>query len=290
MDCKSYFECKRCFHKFKQKTDVIRHLKKKDLCIRSLESYNYNDDDVYKLSLYRIYNNDINKINENVCEFCKKNYANSASLKRHIENTCKYRDIKNNENIINNITDNSVIDNSVNIINIDNSINIDNNIINNITLNINIINSFDETWNTNHINDAQKLILLLNNSKFTSTLEHILENDENLNVLIDTTSDNALVYNDKHIINMNIKDIVKKTMEKLLEQLSNFKKDIIEPNKYNIDSKVIDQQIKIAENKFTDFSKNSDIQKSVNSFIKDIYSKKKDNIISIYNNIAKDGY
>ena len=72
---------------------------------------------------------------------------------------------------------------------------------------------------------------------------------------------------------MNIKDIVKRTMKKLLLQLSNFKDDIIDPNKYNIDKTIIDEQIKIAENKYTDFRRNEDIQKCVNSFIKDIYKR-----------------
>ena len=153
-----------------------------------------------------------------------------------------------------------------------------------------MINSFDETWNTNHIDNNKKLILLLNNSKFTSTLEDILENEVNLNVLIDNTTDNALVYDNKKLINMSIKDIVKKTMEKLLNHLNDFKNDIIEPNLYNIDKNIIDEQIKIAQNKYKDFNKDQDIQKCVNIFIKDIYNKKKDDTISNYNTINKLGY
>jgi hypothetical protein len=296
MDKKSYFECKRCFHKFNQKTDIIRHFNKKILCTRILESYNYNDDDILNLSLNREYNKEflINNKYYN-CKNCNKYFNNSKSLKRHNNITCKKADKIKNKYKFDDIDNITIInsDNSINNDNItinDNSIN-DNSITNNsVNLNINIINSFDGLWNTTHIDDNKKLLLLLNNSKFTSTLENILENDENLNVLIDTTSDNALVYNDKKIINMNIKDIVKKTMKKLLLQLTNFKDDIIDPNKYNIDKTIIDEQIKIAENKYTDFRKNEDIQKSVKTFIKDIYNKKKNDTIINYNLIEKNGY
>lgn len=89
---------------------------------------------------------------------------------------------------------------------------------------------------------------------------------------------------------MSIKDIVKKTMEKLLNHLNFFKNDIIEPNLYNIDKNIIDEQIKIAQNKYKDFNKNQDIQECVNTFIKDIYNKKKDDTINTYNFINKIGY
>ena len=294
MDKKSYFECKRCFHKFNQKTDIMRHFNKKILCTRILESYNYNDDDIFNLSLTREYNkkyliNNKDHIEYN-CKNCNKYFDNAKAFKRHNNITCKKNNIIIDDKIK---TKNEFIDiENISIINNDNSITNDNsiNIDNKINLNINIINSFDGLWNTTHIDDNKKLLLLLNNSKFTSTLENILENDENLNVLIDNTSDNALVYNDKKIINMNIKDIVKKTMEKLLLQLSNFKDDIIDPNKYNIDKTIIDEQIKIAENKYTDFRRNEDIQKCVNSFIKDIYNKKKNDTMINYNLIEKNGY
>jgi len=274
MENKNY-ECKRCFYNCNQLNDMKKHLNKKIKCIRKLESFNYNDDELYNLSLTKNNNNIINK--EYICNNCKKSFSTNSNLSRHLsKNLCSDKnkiEIKNLANTINNI-DNSTI----------------NNINNNISLNINLINSFDEIWNTNHIDNNKKLILLLNNSKFTSTLEDILENEVNLNVLIDNTTDNALVYDNKKLINMSIKDIVKKTMEKLLNHLNDFKNDIIEPNLYNIDKNIIDEQIKIAQNKYKDFNKDQDIQKCVNIFIKDIYNKKKDDTISNYNTINKLGY
>lgn len=116
--------------------------------------------------------------------------------------------------------------------------------------------SFDEDWDTgdpwraytgvlslrktpSEIDINKKLILLLNNSKFTKTLEHILENEVNLNVIIDKTSHNGLVYRNKELVNMNIKDIVQKSMEKLHKHLCDFHKDVIDPNKNDITKNTI---------------------------------------------------
>ena len=49
----------------------------------------------------------------------------------------------------------------------------------------NITISFDDNFNTSKINNNKKLILLLTTSKFTKTLEILLENKVNLNVLIE---------------------------------------------------------------------------------------------------------
>jgi hypothetical protein len=81
----SYYECKRCFHKFYQKNDMTKHLDKKKLCIRTFESFKYKDEDLYDLSLQRI------KLNTKkyTCIYCNKNFYNNNNLKRHIEKSCK---------------------------------------------------------------------------------------------------------------------------------------------------------------------------------------------------------
>ena len=89
---KSYFECKRCFHKFFQLIDIKRHLKKKKLCIRSIDSFSYKDDELEKISLERIYIKE--ELNTNICELCNKQYATKKTLSFHKLNNCKYRDTK----------------------------------------------------------------------------------------------------------------------------------------------------------------------------------------------------
>lgn len=91
---------------------------------------------------------------------------------------------------------------------------------------------------------------------------------------------------------MDIKDIVKKTMDKLYNHLCNFKNDILEPNKYNIDKKIIEEQIKIAETRYNEYKINkNNIEQTVDGFIKNIYNKKKDDTLINYQNIIqKIGY
>jgi hypothetical protein len=268
-----------------------KHLNKKTLCMRTIESFKYNSDDqeLYNMSL--INHNRINTDYEkHKCEHCKKGFANKSNLNRHY-NKCiamdisnqKYKKTDENEipNIVNHITDNTInniTDNSVN--------NITDNSTTNINLNINIIKSFDEEWSVDHIDDKDKLILLFNNSKFTSMLQNILENEVNLNVLLENNSEMGLVYNNNKLINMNIKDIVKKTMDKLYNHLCSFKKDITQPNIYNLNEKSINEEMKNAYTKYNNYRRNVDIQNNVNTFIKNIYTSKIDNTYKKYRDVA----
>lgn len=52
---KSYYECKRCFYICYQKNDMIKHLKKKKICERTLKSFlQYKEEDIYDKSLIQI--------------------------------------------------------------------------------------------------------------------------------------------------------------------------------------------------------------------------------------------
>ena len=53
---------------------------------------------------------------------------------------------------------------------------------------------------------------------------------------------------------MDIKDIVKKTMDKLFNQLYNFKNDIEYTNSLCINTKILDDEIKSVKNKYKDFT------------------------------------
>ena len=128
---------------------------------------------------------------------------------------------------------------------------------------------------TDHIDDKLKLILLLNNSKFTITLDYILNNEVNLNVLIDNTTDSGLVYFNNSYNKMKIKDIANKTMDKLIKLLCKFKDDLIVPNKYNIDKKILENEINIACIKHEQYINDINIQNAVNKCISDIYNKKR---------------
>jgi hypothetical protein len=295
---KSYFQCYRCFYKCYQLNDIKKHLNKKVLCTRSLESYKYKDEELNTLSLKKIivYTS---KILE--CKNCNKFFSNKSNLNRHLHLYCKNKkeeeeneEKKDNSHDKNNITNNCIINIINNNTNIDNSTNNIDNIYNDININVNIhlLKSFDEKWNIDHIDDKVKLILLLNNSKFTSTLENILENEVNLNVLIDKTSDVGLVYNndDKSFNKMNIKDIVRKSMDKLFRHLCDFKKDIIDPNIFNINKEFLENEFNIVRHKYNEFKNDKNIQDTVNKFITDIYNRKKNDTLKIHNQSFINGY
>lgn len=185
-----------------------KHLEKIKLCDRTLDSYKYKDDELYVLSLTRIYN-----INKNVvCKICNKEFKNIFTLNRHksIFHKC------NNES---DSKDNNINDENNNIIN--------NNVITNNNISINVIH-FEDNLNTSYINNKQKILL-------SSTLENILENELNLNVLTHKISENTLE-------KINIKDIVNKTMIKLTDSLNKFKHDVYQKNNHHLDLNIIDHE------------------------------------------------
>ena len=286
----SYYECKRCFHRTYQKIHMVKHLDKKNLCSRTFESFKYKDEDLYDLSLIRI------KLKKFVCLKCDKNFCNNNTLKRHIEKSCKK--IDSQEDGSNVSTENSdipieaseVVDSKPDTIQIGNNNDISNsnninsninsnniNVINNI--NISITKSFDEQWDTSGIDINKKFSLLFANSKFTKTLENILENQVNLNVLIDNTSDDGIVFNDNKFVKMNVKEIVKQTMDKLHKHLIEFHSDIFDSNDF--DKKCVDFKLNLQNinSKYTNFTKSKDTQNIVKEYITDIYNKKKNNTI-----------
>lgn len=91
----SYFECKRCSYKCDKKINMIRHFNRKNLCIKKNEVINYDDNELYKKSLERIYaNNVIEKSDKiNVCDNCNKFFHTKYALNNHIKMHCKHIDI-----------------------------------------------------------------------------------------------------------------------------------------------------------------------------------------------------
>jgi len=329
----SYYECKRCFHKFSQKNDIFRHLNRKKICNRALLSYqlydNCDSESLSDLSFVKIKN----EKKDIYCDYCDKSFCNIKSLDKHLDGKCKIMLDKNIKNEIDNtkakssndlieeikaakiikeskLSNNMPVATELNITKdtentifksnyIENLHQTNNNIsdsnvthikdsnITNINLNINLINSFDEDWNTTHIDDKIKFILLCQNSKFTSTLEKILENEVNQNVLIDNNNLKGLVYKDKKLINMDIKDIVKNTMDKLFNQLSTFKKDIINNEHFSINHDIINEEMNLIDKKFEDFKLDKDnVSNKVNNCITDIYNKKRENTIQNFTMIV----
>jgi hypothetical protein len=224
----SYYECKRCFYKCYQRNDMLKHLNRKKICIRTIDSYNYQDNDLYNTSLIRVNKNkNINMINN------FEDYEN------------KYK--SGYQNII--------------------------------------IRSFDEDWDDTKMDEKTKIMVVLADTKYTKTLEFLLENNVNLNVLIDYTGNTGLVYKNNNFEIISIKDIVKKSMAKIYHLLHKFCQDIEFNNIHNIKWAYLEEEKKMIENKYNEYISNRDIEEKVIHFMKDIYHKKRGDTIKLCNNI-----
>ena len=220
----SYYECKRCFYKCYQRNDMLKHLNRKKICIRVIDSYNYQDNDLYNMSLIRV-NKNINSINN----------------LEYYENYNEYQNI--------------------------------------------MIRSFDEDWDDSKMDDKAKIMVVLADTKYTKTLELLMENNVNLNVLIDYTGEKGLVYRNNNFEIMSIKDIVKKSMNKIYHLLHKFCQDIELNNIHNIKWAYLEEEKKMIENKYNEYISNKDTEEKVIYFMKDIYHKKRGETIKLCNNI-----
>ena len=120
---------------------------------------------------------------------------------------------------------------------------------------------------------------------YTNLLEEILNNETNLNVIIDKETSSGMVYKndvDKYI-QMKIKDIVEKSMEKLYNNLNEINgsmkensivyEDILKLSKEKIDTK------------YKDYKNNEETKKIVQDYITNIFDNKKQDALVVANNI-----
>ena len=94
----SYYQCQRCLFETKQRTGIIRHLERKNKCIKIFSSYKYNDEQLHNMSLFirKKTNNEqliinINQENQenqeernNKCKYCLKFFSNKGNLNKHL--------------------------------------------------------------------------------------------------------------------------------------------------------------------------------------------------------------
>jgi len=216
------YKCKRCEYSSKYYNDIYRHINKKKICVKNLEAYSYSDEELFKLSLIPYYDNlqyiDINLIknkNKNKtivtknnfieilknidkqklkdCPLCNEKFNKLIDLKNHIILNCVSLESNNTNIISNNNNSNNNINNS-------NSNNTNNININNLTINnVNTPISFDQDWDVSHLSIAEKESLLLSMYQYIKTLDSILKNKNNQNVLIDKDSNSGLVYQNNNI-------------------------------------------------------------------------------------------
>lgn len=293
-----YFICARCNHITKQKIEMKRHLDKINNCQIKDITNTLTDEQLYNKSLERIeklLDKNSNKKNDLQCKKCNKCFSNKSNVRKHIKNVCskkinKIKELINNIVIESNKEDNNyntsdpteeqnIIKNSEkNITNIQN-IGVQN--ITNKIININLgssIKGFDQDWDTTTIDHKKKGEILLSNSKYTKTLENILKNELNLNVIMDDEDNTGVVYiNDKNKYEpMTKKEIIEKSMKKVYNHLKDFYKEIINNNTDDLSVKSLENELEIFEKKYRDFMKFEDAKNIVNNAFSKLYTNKKE--------------
>ena len=292
------YKCHRCFYLTNNKKDMKKHLVRKTKCKRVLESYIYKDEDIEELSLTKLnidknnnelliqndndknsYLNDIKKNNIKQCKYCSKIFYRKYELIRHLDKSNCY-EINN----LNDEKDGNNINNFNNISNITNEIN--NNQINNISINLftesnyakDFIIPFNKEWDLSNIDQKKKLLLFLSDNKYSKTMEEILKNDKNKNVLFSDNKSSGVIFQDDKFIDMDSEEIIIKTMYKLYNHLTNFYDEIKKDNDFDSD---LNKHKNKLDEKYQEFSINKDdiTKEVVKNILIDIFQHHKDKII-----------
>lgn len=294
--------CKNCNYKTKYFADISRHMNRVKKCNKNLDGYNYNEEEIIKLSLIPYINNKqnidielnntktfinkkklfelialIEKKKLKACPICNKIYDKIIDLRNHLILDCISIDLENN-------TKNS----NLSIIN-NNPIITGNN---NSTININNINninvyspiSFDNEWNTDHMSNEEKNLLIVSMVKYTKTLEYLLKNKNNQNVLIDKDSNTGLVYKNNILEKMTLSEICDKSFDKLYYTLNKMY-DSENINIGMLDPEYIDIQKKSMNMKYRNYKDDEENKDIANHSMIEIFNQVKDETLEKFNKI-----
>lgn len=266
-----YYECKRCLHTTKQKIEMIRHLNRKNKCIiNNVEALKYSDSEVLELSIKKVFDKNNNNLYEKnlndklICNLCSATFHNKSNLNRHLNNN---KCIEKCTNITNNTN---------------NTLNQQNNIIN---INFNLVKSFDEDWDVSKIDKTLRDMLVLSNIQYTKTLEHILDNESNLNVVLDDDSKSGIVYKNEleKFQPMTVTDIIDKSMDKLYKHLKVFYNDFSDKkDEYLLDEHFLNKVKDLTDKKYSDYKTNKDVNIRVKELITNIYNSKRNETLKMY--------
>jgi len=270
-----YYICARCNHITNQKVEMKRHLEKLNKCsIKNNDNNNIlTDEELYNKSLEKHEKlnekKNIEEKKEFICQKCNKYFSNKGNLNKHFKLVCNK--IKKIENTTNNIQ-------NIGVQNITNKI---------ININLGMIKGFDQDWDTTKIDHKKKGEILLSNSKFTKTLENILKNELNLNVIMDKEDDTTgIVYiNEKNKYEpMTKNEIIDRSMKKVYNHLKEFYKELINNNTDDLSIISLENELKSFEKKYTDFLKFEDAKNIVINTFSKLYNDKKDEAENLYYN------
>ena len=237
--------------------------------------------------------------NIKICKYCSKEFPLLSELKKHIIINCFHNEMKKKENNTQNNMKESI---NSSLITRDIIGNVNSNINSNINSNTNIffeINAqnktpipFDNDWDISKISEGDKAKIMISNYMYTTLLDEILKNNENLNVIIDKEKESAMVYknDNEQYKQMKLTDIIDTTMNKLHKHL----KDINNNDNGKTLKEVITFTRQIIDKKYIDYNKDENIKTGVAHCISKSYENIKDEAIefakSIPNNNLYSGY
>lgn len=317
--------CKNCSYKTKHFIDITRHINRINRCKKDLHGYNFSEEEIIKLSLIPYINNKqnldiktdknktiINKkklfellslIEKNKlkkCPLCNEIFDKIIDLRNHLILNCISLDLENNlknnnlstiNNNSNNLT--SSINNPTITGNTNSTINEINGNNNNIVNNINNIHvyspiSFDNDWNTDHLSNVDKNLLILSMVKYTKTLEFLLKNKSNHNVLIDKETNSGLIYKNNIIEKLSIDEICDQSFDKLYNHLNSFYKDSKNINIGCVNPEYIDIEKKSMKIKYFNYKDDENNNKNLaNNSMIEIFNQVKDETLENFNKIEK---
>ena len=290
--------CFRCNYTTLRKTSMYNHYERSNKCSKNVDSLKYDNNQIIKYSFIEIEQHknfdNINKDNHCVkktaeefiheiknaykdkkrtCNYCNKTFSKYKDLEYHLFE-CIYVINENEEK--NNLS----IDNSINApTNIYTNCNVNNNTINiNIELPEKSLVSFNDNWNIEHLDINTKTLLFMSTVKYTKTLEYILANDTNKNVLLNENTNTGIIYKGSEFEEMKIEDIIDKSVLKIYNNLKEMYNEIQENNDMNfiLDPTIINQNLKLTENKFNEYNSNEKTKEVVSQIISSIYNQHKD--------------
>jgi hypothetical protein len=306
------YRCFRCNYTANHKTSMYNHYARSVKCSKNIDSLKFDENQIVKYSFTEIddhkrldninYNNycveknseefineikNVYKEKQRSCSYCNKIFAKYKDLEYHLFEciyiTNKIKNEKENSlSIDNSVNAPSNIYTECNVNNINNNINNVNNINNTININIELpeksLISFNDNWNIEHLDINTKTLLFMSTVKYTKTLEYILANDANKNVLLNKDTNTGIIYKGAEFEEMKIEDIIDKSVLKIYNNLKEMYNEIQENNDVNfiLDPNVINQNLKITENKFNEYNSNEKTKEVVSQIISSIYSQHKD--------------
>jgi hypothetical protein len=232
-----------------------RHLDKLKKCIIVNETNKLSDSALYEESLIKHEKLTGKKIehNEYICKRCCKIFSNKGNLNKHLKTVCTKINI--NDTILYDTENNEEINTK-----------------------IHSIKGFDEDWDVSHIDHKKKGEILFTNSKFTKTLENILCNDINFNIIMNNDNDKTgIVYLKKKNKYEPIvkKDIIEQTMKKIYNHVKDFYNEIINNNIDDLSVLSLTNELNIFEKKYNDFINSEDTKNIVFNTLLTIYIIKK---------------